>query len=226
MSNDTITIVVVDDHHLFRAGLIELLGSVPHFAICAEGASGDDAVRLAHEHSPDLILLDIEMPGPETPETIRRISDASARTQVVVLTMHDAPELVRDILAAGAAGYLVKTAGRDELIAAINAARRHEGTVFLCVSRATLLNLGRGRPRRTLGDALSERETEVVRQLASGGSNREIAAALLITEATVKRHLANVYAKFGVASRIDAMRAATSKGIIRTTRSDEIVTVR
>jgi DNA-binding NarL/FixJ family response regulator len=213
MTGPTTSIVVVDDHYLFRAGLIELLDAVPAFTIIGHGASASEAVTLAQEHRPDVVLLDIEMPGPATPATIRKITEVSPDTRVVVLTMHDEPELVRDNVDAGAAGYLVKSAGREELVAAINAARRDENTVLVCVSRSTLLNMGRG-GAPAAGDLLSGRELEVIRHLANGGSNREIAAAMQITEATVKRHLANIYAKLGATSRIDAVRKATKRGIL------------
>ncbi|MDT4915307.1 MAG: hypothetical protein QOH89_7 [Pseudonocardiales bacterium] len=210
----TTSIVVVDDHNLFRAGLIELLGSMPEFSTCGDGASGGEAVMLADKKRPDVVLLDIEMPGPGAPATIRKIVEVSPHTRVVVLTMHDDPDLVRSILDAGAAGYLLKSAGRDELVAAINAARRNNSTVLVCVSRATLLNLGCNGAAHGGNDFLSRRQVEVIRHLASGGSNRDIAAALLVTEGTVKRHLANIYAKLGARSRIDAVSKATERGII------------
>jgi DNA-binding NarL/FixJ family response regulator len=214
MTGLTTSIVVVDDHNLFRAGLIELLDSMPEFSTCGDGGSGVEAVMLADKERPDVVLLDIEMPGPGAPTTIRKIVEVSPHTRVVVLTMHDDPDLVRSILDAGAAGYLLKSAGRDELVAAIDAARRNESTVLICVSRATLLNLGRSGAAHGGSDFLSTREVEVIRHLADGGSNRDIAAALFVTEGAVKRHLANIYAKLGATSRIDAVRKATGRGII------------
>jgi DNA-binding NarL/FixJ family response regulator len=213
---DPTTIVIVDDHYLFRAGLIELLDSIPEFSICGDGASGAEAITLAREQQPDVVLLDIEMPGPRTADTIRGIVDASPHTKVVIVTMHDDPDLVRVIVGAGAAGYLVKSAGRDELVTAIRAARRNESTVLVCVSRTTLLNMGRGAAAPTGGELLSAREAEVIQHVANGSSNRDIAAALFITEATVKRHLANIYAKLGATSRIDAVRKATKRGAVLT----------
>jgi DNA-binding NarL/FixJ family response regulator len=221
MTGPTTSIVVVDDHYLFRAGLIELLDSMPEFSVSGDGASGVEAIALAHEQRPDVILLDIEMPGPGTPATIRKIAEASPHTRVVVLTMHDDPELVRSIVDAGAAGYLVKSAGREELVAAINAARRDESTVLVCVSRTTLLNMGRGGGIPADDQLLTAREVEVMRHLANGGTNRDIAAALFITEGTVKRHVANIYAKLGATSRIDAARKATKRGVIGRNLTDE-----
>jgi DNA-binding NarL/FixJ family response regulator len=207
------SIVVVDDHRLFRAGLIELLDTVPDFTITADGASGVDAITLAHEYKPDVVVLDVEMPGPGAPATIRKILEASPHTKVVVLTMHDDVGVVRTVLEAGAAGYLLKSAGRAELIAAINAACRNEDAVLVSVSRATLMGLGRD-DARVRPELLSAREVEVVQQIATGRSNRDVGAVLYISEATVKRHLANIYAKLGASSRIDAIRKAEQLGII------------
>ena len=213
MTAPTTRIVVVDDHRLFRAGLIELLDSVDGFAIVAEGGTGADAVALAHEHTPDVVVLDIEMPGPGAQASVHQILEASPNTKVVVLTMHDDAEIVRSLLDAGAAAYLLKSAGRAELVAAISAACRNDDAVLLSVSRATVLRLGRT-PTMTPADLLSPREVQVVRQIANGDSNRDIAATLYISEATVKRHIANIYAKLGATSRVDAIRKAARRGII------------
>jgi DNA-binding NarL/FixJ family response regulator len=189
VTGPTTRIVVVDDHNLFRAGLIELLDSVSEYEITADGATGVEAITLAHEHKPD----------------------------IVILTMHDDPDLVRGLLDAGATSYLLKSAGRAELIAAINAACRSEDAVLVSVSRRTLMGLGRAAAKPANTALFSRREIEVVQRLAEGGSNRNIAAALYISEATVKRHLANIYAKLDATSRIDAIRKAAQLGIISNT---------
>lgn len=214
VSGRSTSIAVVDDHDLFRAGLIELLGSVPDFAVTGEGASGPDAIALARDCQPDVMLLDVEMPGPGATATIAAVEQASPRSRIVILTMHDTADLMAQLLDAGAAGFLVKSAGREELVAAVAAARR--GVVFVCASRASLLQLTRFAPgrRRAKDDLLSVRESEVMRQLAGGGSNREVAAALAIAEGTVRRHLVNIYAKLGAKSRIDAVRKAAELGIV------------
>lgn len=221
MTGPTTTIVVVDDHHLFRAGLIELLDSVTEYQIAGDGATGVDAITLAHEHKPDVVILDVEMPGPGAPTTIRKILEVSPHTKIVILTMHDDPELVHSLLDAGALGYLLKSAGRAELIAAISAACRNEGSVLVSVSRNTLMSMGRSLSATAPSELLSAREIDVVRQLAGGGSNRDIAATLLISEATVKRHLANIYAKLGATSRIDAIRRAAQHGLISNTLAEQ-----
>jgi len=234
-----VRIVVADDHNLFRAGLIELLESVKEFTVLADVASGPAAITAAGDLKPDILILDIEMPGPGPIAVMEAVSEVSAETKVVVLTMHDDPVLVRSLFEAGAAAYLVKSAGRNELMAAVNSAARAEGSILLAVSRATAIGLGRG-PQHTGGDLLSQREFEVVslvekadrrpcaadRDLlsqrefevvslvAEAKTNREIARKLFISEATVKRHLANVYNKLGASSRMEAVHLAVARGIL------------
>ncbi|MDP9093155.1 MAG: response regulator transcription factor [Actinomycetota bacterium] len=206
-----IRIVVVDDHNLFRAGVIELLQSVPDFEIVTEGASGIDAITIALDVKPDIIILDVEMPGPGAKATIHKVLEVSPTTKIIILTMHDDPELVRELFEAGAAGYLLKSAGRTELIAAISAASRAEDSVLVSVSRATVISLGRSAQPHS--DLLSPRELEVLLLLADGRSNRDIAASLYISSGTVKRHLTNIYGKLGASSRLDAVRKADQLGI-------------
>jgi len=208
-----IRVAVVDDHELFRSGLIELLESTADISVVAEGATGRDAIALTGEYSPNVILLDIEMPGPGAAATIRKITEINAATRVVILTMHDDPDFVRELLEAGAAGYLVKSAGRTELVAAITAAHRDASSVLLAVSRRTAAAFTR-RIDQEKTHSLSPREVEVLGLLSSALSNHEIANALYISDATVKRHLANIYAKLGASSRIDAARRAVQLGIV------------
>lgn len=205
-------IVVADDHNLFRAGLIELLETVDDFVVLGEVATGTAAVSAAAELKPNVLILDVEMPGPDAHTVIQEVASASPDTRVVVLTMHDDPHLVRSLVEAGAAGYLVKTAGRIELVMAIRSAARDESSVLLALSRTTAVGLGRG-PRQG-GELLSPREYEILSLVAAAKSNREIARKLYISEATVKRHLANVYTKLGASSRMEAVKAAMSSGIL------------
>jgi DNA-binding NarL/FixJ family response regulator len=208
----TTKIIVVDDHHLFRAGVVEMLTTVPDFEVVAEGGSGVEAITLAHERQPDVAVLDLEMPGPGVKVMVRRVLDASPGTRIVILTMHDDPNVVRDLLDAGASGYLLKTAGRSELIAAIKSASGTEESVLLAVSRRTALSLTR--PESVESELLTRRELEVVSLLTKGRSNREIAAALFISGGTVKRHLTNIYAKLGVRSRLEAAEKVRELGIV------------
>lgn len=213
MLSRPVRIAVVDDHHMFRAGVIELLQSVAHFDVVTHGASGPDAVTIAQEDKPDVLILDVEMPGPGARSTIRRVLEANATTQIVVLTMHDDADLVRSLFEAGAVGYLLKSAGRAELIAAIETAARNDDAVLLAVSSTTIIKLGRS--GQVTDDVLSIREGEVLSLLAQGKSNLEIATLLFISYGTVKRHLTNIYAKLAATSRLDAVHKATQRGILR-----------
>lgn len=216
-----INVGIVDDHHLFRAGLAELLDAMPELNLVGEGSTGVEAITLAHNLRPDVILLDVELPGPGPAVTIRRITQSSDHTKVIILTMHDDAVLIGELLNAGASGYLLKSAGRWELIAAIHATQRADDAVLVSVTRRTMLGMGGGGRARTepVSDLLSNRETQVVRRLAKGGSNREIAADLFISESTVKRHLANIYVKLQATSRIDAVSRAVRLGIVTESRT-------
>ncbi len=206
-------VVVADDHQMFRAGVIELLASAPNVIVVAQCANGDEVVELAGEHRPDIVVLDVEMPGPGAVATIRLITEASPHTKTVVLTMHDAPDIVREVFAAGARAYLLKSVGRPELLAAISTASQSDDAVLMIVSLTTLksLNGSTGAAPKSL---LSPRELEVLLLLTEGKNNRDIAAELFISDGTVKRHLANIYAKLDANSRLDAVRRAERLGII------------
>jgi DNA-binding NarL/FixJ family response regulator len=208
-----VRIVVADDHSLFRAGLIELLDSVPEFHVLGDVATGTEAIELTAELKPDILILDVEMPGPGATVVMERAARSSPNTRVVVLTMHDDPDLVRSLLESGAAAYLLKSAGRNELVAAVNSAARSEGSVLLAVSRSTAIGLGRG-PLQNDNGLLSAREYEILALVADAKSNRDIARKLYISEATVKRHLANIYSKLGASTRMAAVQTAVANGIL------------
>lgn len=206
-----VRLVVVDDHTLFRQGLLELLASDPGVHVVADGASGPEAVSLATVHQPDVLLLDVEMPGPGAAATIAELRRNAPRTQVAVLTMHHDADLVRDLLDSGAVAYLAKTIVREQLLSAVWSVAVPGGNVVLSVPRAALGGL-----EPSIGKvSLSARELEVFRLVARACSNAQVAAELFITEATVKRHLTNVYAKLGAVSRVDAIRKGRAARLIR-----------
>lgn len=205
-----ISVVVVDDHTLFREGLAELLMCDPVFRVVAQGSSGTEALVLVREHRPDVVLIDVEMPGPGAAATVSRLCQEHPDTKIIVLTMHDRPELVWELLEQGAAAYLVKTIERDELIAAVRAVATKQDRILLSVSRSTINRLDKPPP----SVLLSARELEVLQLTALAMSNAQIGRRLVITEGTVKRHLTNIYAKLGAVSRVDAIRKATAAGLI------------
>jgi DNA-binding NarL/FixJ family response regulator len=207
----TISVVLVDDHALFREGVAELLASEEAFRVVAQGANSAEALALVAQHRPDVVLVDVEMPGPGAPATVRRLRQEHPDTRVIVLTMHDKPELVRELLDQGASAFLVKEITRLELIAAVRSVATSRGNVvLLSVSRRTVNQLDNPPPTAVL----SARELEVLQLAALAMSNAQIGKRLLITEGTVKRHLTNIYAKLGANSRVDAIRKATAARLI------------
>jgi DNA-binding NarL/FixJ family response regulator len=210
VDNGTISVVLVDDHPLFREGVAELLASDQTFRVVAQGSDSAEALALVSKHRPDVVLVDVEMPGPGARATVSRLRREHPDTRVIVLTMHDKPELVRELLDQGASAFLVKTITGLELIAAVRSVATSLGNVLLSVSRSTINQLD-NRPPST---ALSTREREVLRLAALALSNAQIGTRLFITEGTVKRHLTNIYAKLGAISRVDAIRKATTVGLI------------
>lgn len=205
-----ISVVVVDDHTLFRQGLAELIECDPCFRVVAQGSNGNDALALVREHRPDVVLIDVEMPGPGARATIGRLSREHPDTNIIVLTMHDKAELVRELLGEGAAAYLVKTIERHQLLAAVRAVATRRDNILLSVSRNTINRLDKPLPNALL----SARELEVLQLTALAMSNAQIGRQLAITEGTVKRHLTNIYAKLGAVSRVDAIRKATAARLI------------
>jgi DNA-binding NarL/FixJ family response regulator len=208
-----IRIVLADDHTLFREGIREMLSTDPGLAVVSEASTGDEAIEMTARHRPDVLLLDVEMPGPGAASVIRQVRRRCPTTHVIVLSMHDDAEVVHDLLDCGAAAYVAKTSLRIELLAAVRSVAEQSDTVLLAVSRRTVKQLEHH--RRTGGQGpLTEREVAVLNLTAQALSNSQIASRLHITEATVKRHLTNIYAKLGAVSRVDAIRKATAARLI------------
>jgi DNA-binding NarL/FixJ family response regulator len=207
-----IRVVVADDHTLLREGLRELLCTDPTFAVVADAATGQQAIAQAAELLPDLLLLDVQMPGPGAEAVIEQVKYASPFTKIIVVTMHDDPMLVYQLMECGASAYLIKTIARSELLAAVHAVCRDEDTVLLSVSRRTIEHLDPRQSKPAM--ILSRRELEVLGGVARALTNAQIATELYITESTVKRHLTNIYAKLGAVSRVDAIRKARADGVI------------
>jgi len=202
-------VMLVDDHTLFREGLAELLAVDGDVEVVAQAGDSDTAVRLAGATRPDTILLDVEMPYAPVQVTIEQLRRVALGTRILVLTMHDDPILVQQVLAAGAHGLLAKTANRQELLSAIRAVA-YDGKTVLSLSARTGADLvGQG------STLLSPRERQVLTLAGQALSNAQIGAQLFITEGTVKRHLTNIYAKLGAVSRLDAVNKAVAARLIR-----------
>ncbi|MFJ3720213.1 response regulator [Streptomyces sp. NPDC090057] len=201
--------LLVDDHALFRDGLRELLVADGQIEVVAMGGNGAECVELALRHRPDVILLDVEMPGQDAWTTLEQLRRQVPESKVVILSMHEGYTLVQRLLDAGAAAYLTKSVVRRELVAAVCATAADESdSVTVSLPRRALLAPQAARP-----ESLSAREAEVLDLVAQAYSNAEIAGELFITESTVKRHLSNIYAKLGATSRLDAVRHAMRTGL-------------
>jgi DNA-binding NarL/FixJ family response regulator len=215
-----IRVLVVDDQALFREGLRTLLSVHADVRVVGEAAHGLEAVQLAATLAPDVILMDLRMPVLNGVEATRRIRAAGGICHIIALTTFDDDEAVFDALRAGAVGYLLKDTPSDKLLEAIRAASR--GDSFLEPAIATkvvaefqrLSNRQRPSIPAHLAESLSERELEVLQQLARGMSNKEIAAALGVAEGTVKNHMSNILGKLGVLDRTQAALKAREMGLI------------
>lgn len=202
--NDRTTILMVDDHALVRQGLRKLLETQEDLRVVGEAGEAGEAVTLAAETEPDIVLLDVEIPGGEVTETVRRIGERSPRSRIIILSMHEGADLVQATLAAGIRAYLLKSVHWQELVVAIRAVHADGGRVIVGVSQESLQAV---RPRPKPGE-LSDREREVLSLVAQALSNSQIASRLQLTEATVKRHLRNIFVKLGAVSRLDAVNKA------------------
>nr|WP_042187062.1 response regulator transcription factor [Kibdelosporangium sp. MJ126-NF4]CEL17779.1 two-component system response regulator [Kibdelosporangium sp. MJ126-NF4]CTQ90997.1 two-component system response regulator [Kibdelosporangium sp. MJ126-NF4] len=207
-----IRLVIVDDHPVVRDGLRGMLGTQPDFEILHEAADGTEALTVVAASEPDVVLTDLRMPGPSGATLIRLLRERVPTVRVLVLTTHDTDSDVLPAIEAGAIGYLLKDAPRAELFRAVRAASRGESVLSPSVAA---LVLSRVRPQQPLTAAkLSTREREVLALIAQGRTNREAAAALHISEATVKTHLLHIYAKLEVPDRASAVAAAYQRGIL------------
>lgn len=177
--------------------------------VIGEADDTTDAITLAQRDRPDVVLLDVEMPGLGADESLRQILKISPTSKVIVLTMHDDARLVKRLLSLGARAYVVKSATRDELLAAIRTVKRGKDNIVLSVSKATMEGL-----REPETGPLSARELEILTFVARGYSNAQIATTLYISEGTVKRHLTNIYLKLDVTSRLNAVNKAAALGLL------------
>ncbi|WP_328553309.1 response regulator transcription factor [Streptomyces sp. NBC_00358] len=204
-----ISLLIVDDHPVVRDGLRGMFESAPGFAVLGEAADGVEAVSLAADLDPDVVLMDLRMPGGNGVDAIAELARRGARAKVLVLTTYDTDSDTLPAIEAGATGYLLKDAPRDELFTAVRAAA--EGRTVLSPAVASRLVSA---VRAPAAESLSAREREVLGLVAKGTSNREIARVLFISEATVKTHLTHLYAKLGVKDRAAAVATAYDRGIL------------
>ena len=210
-----VRVLVADDHPVVRAGLRALLSAEPGLAVVAEAGSGEETVVMARQHQPDVVLMDLRMPGAGGLAAIRQLSADQPGVRVVVLTTYDSDADILPAVEAGAAGYLLKDTPRDTLVGAIFAAARGE-TVLAPAVAGRLVNRLRAAPpeAQAARETLSARETEVLRLAGRGLTNAQIGRELFVSEATVKTHLLRAYAKLGVSSRTAAVTRAMELGVL------------
>ena len=215
----TISVLIADDQGLVRAGFRKLLEAEQGLRVVAEAADGLEAVALALQLQPDIVLMDIRMPRLDGLEATRRLLDGPTRTRVVMLTTFDLDEYVFDALTAGASGFLLKDAPPEQLIAAIQVVAGGDALLAPSITRRLIEEFVRrppprsGPPSRLAG--LTARELEVLRLLARGLSNAEIAAELILGEATVKTHIGNLLTKLGLRDRVQAVVLAYESGRVQ-----------
>ena len=219
-------VLIADDHALLRSGMRAMLAGEPDIEVVGEAADGRQAVELCRELRPDLILMDVGMPGMDGMEATRRIKTENPAVSVLVVTAHPSPDYMLDAVRAGAAGYLLKTASRDEIFDAIRSVLRNELPLDRQLTAHLIQRLAReaapqGAPAEPIAgrraespDALTTREEQVLRLLAAGKTNRRIAQEMHLSLSTVKRHVERIIAKLGVSDRTQAAVQAAERGLL------------
>ena len=213
MSDDAtqaVKVVLADDHGVVRAGLRSLLEAQPNMRVVAEASDVDSALRLTRAHRPRILVLDLNMPGGDTLEAIPTILESSPDTRIVVLTMQDEPAIAQASIQAGASGYVVKDAAGEELIQAVQLVLR--GDTYLHPQLGARIAAQGSEPERT--DDLTDREREVLRLVALGHTNSEIASQLFLSVRTVESHRAHIQQKLRLSTRAELVRYALETGLI------------
>jgi two-component system response regulator NreC len=209
----TIRVLIVDDHAVVRSGLRHVLDAEADIEVVGEAPNGERAVFEALEHKPDIVLMDIVMPGKSGIEAMPAVLQAAPETKVLVLSMQDDPRYVREAFEAGASGYVLKEAADTEVVAAVRAVAAGERYLHPALG-ARLVAAEAEERKRAASDPLSEREQEILRLLALGHTNQEIAKMLYISVRTAETHRAHVMQKLGLSSRAELVRYALAAGLL------------
>jgi DNA-binding NarL/FixJ family response regulator len=213
---DPITVLLVDDHELVRRGVRAFLETQPGITVVAEAGGGEEAVRLAAEHAPDVALMDLIMPGMDGVEATRRLTTRSPRTKVVMLTSYHDDEHVFPAIRAGALSYVLKEVGPEQLADAVRKAAAGEAVLHPRVAARVVRELhGARRDEPNVFHELSDRELEVLKLIAEGMNNAEIAGRLYVSEKTVKSHVSNILSKLHLVDRTQAAVYAWRQGVVR-----------
>jgi len=215
----SVKIVVADDHEVVRAGFAALLDTQPDFTVVGTASDGAEAVKISRELRPDVVLMDVRMPGTDGIEATRQLTADANGPHVIILTTFDLDEYVYDALCAGASGFLLKDVTGERLFDAVRVVAAGEALLAPAVTRRLISEFARLRPAAPAAPAavadLTPRETEVLRLLAEGLSNPEIADRLVITEETVKTHVSRVLHKLALRDRAQAVVLAYESGLVR-----------
>ena len=222
----SVRIVVADDHEVVRAGFAALLDTQPDFTVLGTASDGAEAVQISRELRPDVILMDVRMPGTDGIEATRQLAGGAGGPRVIILTTFDLDEYVYDALRAGASGFLLKDVTAERLFDAVRVVAGGQALLAPTVTRRLISEFARLRPAAPARSAavaeLTARETEVLRLLAEGLSNTEIAGRLVITEETVKTHVSRVLHKLALRDRAQAVVIAYESGLVRPGSSQQL----
>lgn len=210
----TTRILIADDHPVLRSGLRVLLAADPDLEVVGEAGTGEETLRLAEELRPDVVLLDIGMPGGSGIETVRRLKEKLPALKVLFLTMHEEEGMLLEALNAGGDGYVIKRADQPEIIQAIRAAGRGDVYVHPAMTRALLSQPETTERPPEPVEPLTRREIDVLRLLARGNTNRQIAELLTLSVRTVESHRANLMGKLGLTSRVELVTYAEEQGLL------------
>ena len=213
---DSITVLLVDDHAMVRQGVKAFLMTQPDLSVIGEAGSGEEAVKLAEQHVPDVILMDLIMPNMDGVETTRQVKKVSPRSQIVVLTSYHEDEHIFPALKAGALSYILKDVSAEELASTVRKAAAGEAILHPRVAARVIRELqGKREDNLNPFTELSERELEVLKLIADGMSNAEMAAKLVLSEKTIKGHVSNILSKLHLVDRTQAAVYAWREGVVR-----------
>lgn len=216
---DPITVLIVDDHEVVRKGIYGYLDTLPEYEVVGEAASGEQAIELAKQLVPDVILMDLMLPGIDGVETTRIVKNFSPRTQIVVLTSFHDDSLIFPALKAGAISYILKDMKMSKLAEAITKAHHGEVILHPKVASRVLQNIRKDDGESIIYTELTDRELDVLKLIANGSSNSQIANDLVISENTVKGHVSNILSKLHLADRTQAAVFAWQEGIVKRTEN-------
>ena len=220
MNQPPIRVLIVDDHAIVRKGIRALLAEVEYIQVVGEAGNGQDAVTLAENLNPDVILMDLVMPGVDGIEAIRHITSRQEQARILVLTSFASDDKVFPAIKAGALGYLLKDSDPADLLQAIQQVHRGEPSLHPIIASKVLQEMQRPSKRPPTPDPLTDRELQVLRLVAKGLGNQEMAAQLVVTEATVRSHVSNILSKLYLANRVQATLYALQEGL--TSLGDEL----